>query len=144
MHCHCGTNNRAMNLDRSWPKPERSLWLFWRNASKWRRWRNIWRHHVQHGAQTFQKLDMCLWNTDAPGGNQVEIWQKSPKSYILTQPHPKGHVMSVKCEEPIDELTVQVWWLYHHLNFKYCSLFVSGTELRTDRLTDDPITRCQK
>ena len=21
-------------------------------------------------------------------------------------PHPKGHVMSVKCEEPIDELTV--------------------------------------
>ena len=44
--------------------------------------------------------------------------------------------MSVKCEEPIDELTVKVWLLYHHPNFKYCTLFVSGTELRTDRQTD--------
>ena len=43
--------------------------------------------------------------------------------------------MSVKCEEPIDELAVQVWLLYHHPNFKYCSLFVSGTELQTDRRT---------
>ena len=44
--------------------------------------------------------------------------------------------MSVKCEEPIDELTVQVWLLYDHQNFKYCTLFVSGTELRTDGQTD--------
>ena len=45
--------------------------------------------------------------------------------------------MSVKCEEPIDELTaVQVWLLYDHPNFKYCTLFVSGMELRTDRRTD--------
>ena len=43
--------------------------------------------------------------------------------------------MSVKCEEPIDELTVQVQLLYHHANFKYCTLFVSGTELRTDKHT---------
>ena len=55
--------------------------------------------------------------------------------------------MSEKCEEPIGELTVQVWLLYHHPNFKYCTLFVSGTELqtnrqtdkRTDRQTDNPI-----
>ena len=57
-------------------------------------------------------------------------------------------MMSVKCEEPIDELTVQVWLLYHHINFKYCTLFVSGTELRTDKRTDgrmdDPITRCPR
>ena len=32
----------------------------------------------------------------------------------------KGNVMSVKCEEPIDALTVQVWLLYHHPNIKYC------------------------
>ena len=44
--------------------------------------------------------------------------------------------MSVKCEEPLDELTVQVWLLYGHPNFKYCTLFISGTELRTDKLTD--------
>ena len=40
-------------------------------------------------------------------------------SYILTPPDPQGHEMSVKCEEPIDELTVQVWLLYDHPNFKY-------------------------
>ena len=63
------------------------------------------------------------------------------KSYILTPPHPQGHGMSVKCEEPIDELTVQVWLLYHHPNFKYCTLFVSRTKLRTDRQTDRQTNR---
>ena len=61
-------------------------------------------------------------------------------------------MMSVKCEEPIDELTVQVWLLYHHPNFKHCTLLVSGTEFRTDGRTngrtdgqtDDPITRCPR
>ena len=61
---------------------------------------------------------------------------KISKSYILTLPIPQGHGMSVKCEEPIDELTVQVWLLYNHPNFNYWTLFVSGTELRTDRQTD--------
>ena len=70
--------------------------------------------------------------------------------------------MLVKCEEPIDELTVQVWLLYFQPNFKYCTLFVRRTELRTDGWTqtkgeteeltiqllnaqggpDDPITKC--
>ena len=49
---------------------------------------------------------------------------------------PQRHLMSVRCEEPIDELTVLVLLLYHHQNFKYCTLFVSGTELRTDKRTD--------
>ena len=44
--------------------------------------------------------------------------------------------MLVKCEQPLDELTVQVWLLYYHPNFKYCTLNVSGTELRTDKRTD--------
>ena len=56
--------------------------------------------------------------------------------------------MSVKCEELIDELTVQVWLLYHNPNFKYGTLIVSGTDLRTDGQTDgrtdDPITRCPR
>ena len=123
---------------------------------------------------------------------------KISKSYILTPPHPQGHVMTVKCEEakekyrgvfeiqksgdktssgeigldirthaspkvgqdqvsggvsvlcwhaePIDELTVQVWLLYHP-NFKYHTLFVSGAELQTDGRTDrqtGPITRCPR
>ena len=61
---------------------------------------------------------------------------KSLSPIFWPRPTPQGHVMSVKCEEPIDELTVQVWLLYHHPNFKYCTLFVNGTELRTDKRTD--------
>ena len=61
---------------------------------------------------------------------------KISKSYILTHPLPQGHGMSVKCKEPIDELTVQVWLLYHHPNFNHWTLFVSGTELQTNRQTD--------
>ena len=61
---------------------------------------------------------------------------KISKSYILTPPNPQGHGMSVKCEEPKDELTVQVWLLYDQPNFKYCTLFVSGTELQTNGQTD--------
>ena len=34
--------------------------------------------------------------------------------------------MSVKCEEPIGELTVQVWLLYDHLSFKYCTFMQAG------------------
>ena len=81
---------------------------------------------------------------------------KISKSQMLTPPHPQGHVISVKCEKPLDELTVQVWLLYDHPNFKYCTLCISGTELRTDRQTDgrtdrqtdgrtdDPNTRCPR
>ena len=83
-----------------------------------------------------------------PRRQQSRNMAKISKSYILTPPHPQGHVMSVKCEQPIDELTVQVWLLYHNPNFKYCTLFVSGTELRTDKQTngqtDDPNTRCPR
>ena len=56
--------------------------------------------------------------------------------------------MSVQCEKLLDELTVQVWFLYDQQNLKYCTLYVSGTELRTDkrtnRQTDDQITRCPR
>ena len=58
------------------------------------------------------------------------------KSQILTLPHPQGRVMSVRCEQPLDELTVQVWLLYDHPNFKYCTLYISGTELRTNGQTN--------
>ena len=45
--------------------------------------------------------------------------------------------MSVKFEQPLDELTVQVWFLYDNPNLKYCTLYVSGTELRMDGQTDE-------
>ena len=89
-----------------------------------------------------------------PRRQQSRNMAKISKSYILTPPHPQGHMMSVKCEQPIHELTVQVWLLYHNPNFKYCTLFVSGTgrdgitdgqtDKRTNRQTDDPNTRCPR
>ena len=79
---------------------------------------------------------MRLWNTDAPLRQKSPIIAKITKSYILHPPHPQGHVMSVKCEEPVDELTVQFWLLYHPPNFKYCTLIVIGMELRTEGQTD--------
>ena len=81
-----------------------------------------------------------------PRRQQSRNMAKISKSYILNPTHPQGHVMSVKCEQPIDELTVQVWLLYHNPNLKYCTLFVSGTgrdgitdgqtDKRTNRRTD--------
>ena len=71
-----------------------------------------------------------------PWRRQSQTMAKISKSYILNPPHPQGHVMSVKCEQPLDELTVQVWLLYDHPNFKYCTLFKSGTELRTEGQTE--------
>ena len=62
---------------------------------------------------------------------------KISKSYILTPPHPQGHVMSVKCEQPLDELKVQVWLLYDPPNFKYIVLhFVYKWDWITDGRTD--------
>ena len=79
-----------------------------------------------------------------PRRQQSQTMAKISKSYILTPPHPQGHVMSVKCEQPLDEHTVQIWLLYDHPNFKYCTLFISGTELGTDRRTDGRADRRSK
>ena len=77
-----------------------------------------------------------MYHVQCTGKKKNKNKNKISKSYISTLPQPRGHGMSVKCEEPIDELTFQVWLLYHHPNFKYCTLFVSGTEIQTDIRTD--------
>ena len=83
-----------------------------------------------------------------PRRQQSQTMAKISKTYILILLQLQGHVMSVKCEQPLDELTVQVWLLCDHPNFKYCTLFISWTELRTDGLTngqtDDPNNRCPR
>ena len=71
-----------------------------------------------------------------PRRQQSQTMAKFSKSYIFTPPNPQWHVSSMKCEQPLDEFTVQVWLLYGHPNFKYCTLFISGTELRRDERTD--------
>ena len=55
-----------------------------------------------------QKTRHVFVKHGCPRRQQSQNMAKISKSYILTPPHPKGRVMSVKCEEPIDELTVQV------------------------------------
>ena len=54
-------------------------------------------------------------------------------SHILTPTPTPGACMSMKCEQPLNEVTVQIWSLYNYPNFKYCTLSVSWTELRTKR-----------
>ena len=44
---------------------------------------------------------------------------KISKFYILAPLHHQGHVMSVKCEQSLDELTVKVTLQYRNQNFKY-------------------------
>ena len=67
-------------------------------------------------------------NTDAPGNKvKIHLWQNLKVLHFNPAPFPG----SVKCEQPLDELTIQVWLLYHFLNHNYCTLFVSGTELQT-------------
>ena len=87
-----------------------------------------------------QELDMCLWNMDAPGGNKVKIWQKSLGPTCSPCPTPRG--MWCQCEEPLDELTVQVWLLYLHPNVNYWTLYAGRNYGQTDGQTNNPITRC--
>ena len=66
-----------------------------------------------------RELDMCLWNMDAPVATKSK-YGKISKSQILTPPHPQGHVMSVKCEQPLDELCMYNCMSTQTLNFAFC------------------------
>ena len=79
---------------------------------------NSYKSKYFQGNKRTQQYVFC--NINAPGGNKVKIWQKCLSPSFLTLPHPQGHVKSVRCEQPLDELTVQVWFLYDHPNFKCC------------------------
>ena len=73
------------------------------------------------------------------------------KSGKISVPHfdpipSQGHVLARKYEKLLDELTIQVWLLYDHPNFKYCTLYVRDgiTDRQTKGQTDDPIIRCPR
>ena len=61
--------------------------------------------HISITSKT-EKLDVC--ETQIPLAATTQKSGKISKSYILTPHNPQGHVMLVKGEQPIDELTVQV------------------------------------
>ena len=88
---------------------------------------------------SWTELDMFV-KYGCPRQQQSQTMAKISKSYILTPPHP-GACVSGKCKQPLDELTVQVWLLYDHPNFKYCTLFISGRELPTDIRLDGKSNR---
>ena len=115
--------------------------------------RALWESICPHFGRTFHTLETkipdkkLLYTTrhvfvkhGCPRQQQSQNMAKSLSPTFWPRPTPQGHGMSMKNEEAIDELTVQVWLLYDHPNFKYCTLFVSGTEIRingqTDRRTD--------
>ena len=54
---------------------------------------------------------MPLAATKSKYGKNLEVLHSDPAP-------PQGHAMSVKCEEPIDELTVQVSLPYHQAKKK--------------------------
>ena len=58
----------------------------------------------------------------------------------ITPALPRGQVMAERCEQTLHELTVQVWLLFHHSE-KYCTLFLSGTEIRINRRTNKQTDR---
>ena len=47
-----------------------------------------WFGGIGNSKKNLQKLDMCLWNTDAPGGKKVKIWQKSLSPTFWPHPTP--------------------------------------------------------
>ena len=99
--------------------------------------------YVSHGLQSSKLNKTCVCETRMPPAATKSKYDKISWSQILTPPHRQGHAMSVKGEQPLDELTVQVWLLYDHPNFKYCKCKWGGImDGRTDRRTDDLITRC--
>ena len=101
-----------------------------------------------HFDQVLDKTRHVFVKHGCPRQQQSQNMAKIFKSDILTPPHPQGHRMSVKCEEPLNELTVQVWLLYLHPNFYYWTFWAplnyGQTDRRTDIQTNDPITRCPR
>ena len=115
----------AVESHQCWNRSWRNWWQYWHQpshtwcrkiAEKMHRVRGyaniiffIWinmiviteAHKDDFDEMYYPKLDMCLWNTDAPVGKKSQNMAKISKSYILTPPHPQGHGMSVKCEQPL-------------------------------------------
>ena len=101
--------------------------------------------------KTVYQLDMCLWKTYAPSDNKVKIWQKSLSATFW--PGPTHGACDVSEMWGTQRLTYSPCLVtVSSPNFKYCTLFARGTELRTNkhtdwrtkRITDDPITRCPR
>ena len=73
-----------------------------------------------------------------PGATKSKYGETLKVLHFDTAPY-QGHGMSMKYEQPLDELIVQVWLLYHHPNF--ILHFVCKRERITGRRTDKKKTK---
>ena len=73
-------------------------------------------------------------------GNKVKIWQKSPSPTFWSRPIQPACDISEKWRTRIWTYSTSLVTVSPQ-NFKYCTLFVSGTEFRTDKRTNDSITK---
>ena len=103
-----------------------------------------------HNQVTFCSTRHMLVKYGCPGSNRVKIWQTSPIPTFSNPPPPGGWGVS--------EVRGSNRWTYSPSLFTVSSTkfsilhVVSGTELRTDRQTngrtdrrtEDPITRCSR
>ena len=67
-----------------------------------------------NGMKYMYELDMRLWNMYAPKAIKSNMAKSTSPAF---RPGPnQWHVMSMKSEQPLDVLTVQVWLLYDQPN----------------------------
>ena len=89
--------------------------------------------HVQYYF-TFQNKT-CL----SHGGNKVKIWQKSLSPTFWLHPTPRG----MWCQWSVRNPYMNLQYMLVTVSSPKLSI-VSGTDLRADKLTYDPITRCPR
>ena len=71
---------------------------------------------------------MCFWH-GCPQQQQSQNLAKSQSPTFDSAPS-QGHVMSVKCEQPLDELTVQIWLLYDPQTLNIANYIEAGWNYR--------------
>ena len=87
----------------------------------------------------------CVCETRMPPAATKSKYGKNLQVLHFDPIPSQGHGMPVKCEQPFHELTVQVWLLYDHPNFKYLHfIYVGQNYVQTDRKTDDSNTICPR
>ena len=96
---------------------------------------------------------MCLWNTDAPGGNKVKLGQNSLSLTFWPRPTPRGMWCQWSVSNPKMNLQSKFGYCMttQTLNNALCLLAgrnygqTNGrTDRQTDGRTDDPNTRCPR
>ena len=95
-----------------------------------------WKTHPEYQQDAFVEQG-CPRRQQSPNMAHITVL-----FFFYPAPPPGACDISEVYRQPLDELVVQVWLLYGHANFKYCTSYVSGTKLRTGdeviRLQDAP------